>query len=128
MVPTGPRAARPDDRLRTRPQARNCASWFALIRARNDGTLDANKKEARFRGPLSLRYISSAVMVMPVMIVPAAAAEVNRPQREAGDTGRGVRPRLPLHAERLPRVRLGPPAAQGISPAARAERRVARDS
>jgi hypothetical protein len=26
MVSTGPREARPDDRLRTRPQMRNCAS------------------------------------------------------------------------------------------------------
>src|SRR5260370_12048924 len=128
MVPTGPRAARPEDRFRTRPQVRNCASWFALMRARNDGTVDANKKEARFRGPLSLRYISSAVMVMPVMIVPAAAAEVNRLQLEAGDTGGDVQPGLPLHADRLQRVGIGRTAHQEITTPADADRRVGADA
>src|ERR1700760_4545368 len=31
MVPTGPRTARPDDKLRTKPQPRNCASGNLVI-------------------------------------------------------------------------------------------------
>src|ERR1700681_3318258 len=76
------------------------------------------KKEARFRGPLSLRYISLTAMVMPVMVVSAAAAELNRLQLEAGDAGGDVQSGLPLHADRLQRVGIGRGADQENNAAA----------
>ena len=65
MVPTGPREARPDDRLRTRPQMRNCASGFALF----------NSARQAYKGdlPRRLRHLdrqAGPIIALDIRLVP----------------------------------------------------------
>ena len=97
----------------------------------------ANKKEARFRGPLCLssnpffRQIrrSSTVAVTPGG-VPARSArrKSERLQFEISDAGRDVQPGLALHAERLQCVGILRPADKKVAAATDPDRCIGADA
>jgi hypothetical protein len=60
-----------------------------------------NKKETRFRGPLPILTLQSAVMAMPVM---PARSKPDWRQFDIGDACRDVEAGLALHADRLQRI------------------------
>src|ERR1700682_4279034 len=112
------------EKAKTAPCPRRCRLYATTSAAVPDFG-HAQIKKARFRGPFSLRHISSAAMMMMMpMVVPAAAAEATRLRLEAGDTGGDVQSGLPLHADRLQRIGIGWAADQEIAAAADADRSV----
>src|SRR5258708_38020517 len=89
-----------------------------------------NKKEARFRGPLSV----SAGRLLTVMAMavngPARTArrEPDRLQIDVGDPGRDIQSGLALHADRLQRVGIRRAADQKVAAKADADGSVGADA
>src|ERR1700682_4612571 len=119
------------EKAKTAPCPRRCRLYATTSAAVPDFG-HAQIKKARFRGPFSLRHISSAAMMMMMMmmpmVVPAAAAEANRLQLEAGAPAGDVQSGLALRADRLQRKGMGWAADQEIAAAADADRSVGADA
>src|SRR5579863_8196327 len=84
------------------------------------------QKEARLRGPLSLKLqvfqvsVFSTVTMVPVMPAP----ELDRRQFDIRDAGRDIQPGLALHAERLQPVGILRTADQKVAAETDTDRRV----